>query len=528
MSIPETDDNVENAGWFSDALVKPLIWNWNYLEKGLLPLENDPAVATLEKVALYVIQFLIHVVPGLVLLTATAPLAAIGLLSRRVESFKFTGIIKTEYLPEKIGVATAEYQVNGEKRHPNSTYARAEKQQKLPPQERSGSALDHWNNIDRVIAHLQEVGFKDYRFSVDWSSIEPKQGQYDDIAIEHYKTLCKKLQEAGIEPLITLHHFNLPTWFADIGEFEKEENIQYFVDFSAKIYEALSPYVKEVTTINEPTLFVFQGYCRKEFPPFKSDLNLAGLVLKHLMMAHAQVYDRLKEIDSDVSISIAHNILRMEPYHPLNPSEQLACLYTTRLMHDVVMNFFKTNVFRYQIPGMVNQTWIPRDCEGKEFNIKDKLDRVDIQFYTTGLIKQVFSSEVMISTCYPHEKMTNMPYRFYPEGLETALEACKELGKPIYITETGIDGLKEEDRIEYLSKIFEIVSRAKEKGIDIRAIYLWTLEDNWEWLNGRWNNKFGLYSFNPVTKAFKLRKVGEWVRDLIKIKKGQPSKEEIA
>jgi len=506
MDAIEVDaNNVAIDNRFSDFLVQTLVWNWNYLERGLFPLENDQVMATLEKVGWYALQVFTNVIPGVILLAATVPLAAIGLAFRQIEPFIFTGEIKN--LPG-VGASTAEYQVNGATTNPNSTWRRWEDQHNLKPEQRSGLAVDHWNNMDAVIDRLKELGMKDYRFSVEWSKIEPVQGHYDQLAIQHYVTFCDKLKAAGIEPLVTLHHFSLPIWFADLGEFEKEENIALFVDFSEMIFRALTPHgAKYWSTINEPGIFTSVGYGGLgDFPPCKNDVALSGLVLKHLMMAHCQIYDRLKPLDPESCIGVSHNILRMQPYHPFNPVEQLACHYVTRMTHDVIMNFLKTGEYRYQMPCVANYTYSQPD-------IQEKFDAVFIQYYSDPLVSMEFSAEVMVSTCYPNQKMTNMDYRFYPEGLATALEECRSFKKPIFITETGVDGRTEEDRVEFFQKIFEVVSRSIESGIDVQKLFVWSLEDNYEWAEG-WEKHFGLHSFDHITGKFALRDVGRWIQEL--------------
>lgn len=504
-------DNVALDDRYSDLLVQAFVWNWNYLEGGLIPLENDQAMATLEKVGRYVLQFFTNVVPGVIFLAATLPMAMIGLAMREVQPYLFTGEIVN--VPYK-GVSTAEYQVNGAVTHPNSTWARLEAELDLSPEERSGMAVDHWNNMDAVIERLQALNLTHYRFSVEWSMIEPVQGQYNELALQHYVEFCKTLEAAGITPLVTLHHFSLPTWFADIGEFEREANIDHFVNFSERVFLALNPYVKQWSTINEPGIFKFCGYDMGMFPPNKNDPALGGLVLKHLMMAHCRVYDRLKPLDPDSQIGISHNIMRMQPYHAWNPIEQLACHYTTRMMHQAVMNFFKTGEFSYRMPFMANYTY-------SEPDIAKKFDFFGVQYYSDPLIGMEFSSNVMASTCYPDEKMTHMEYRFYPQGLDTALEECRSLNKPIFITETGI-AADAADRLEFYQKIFEVISRAIQKGIDVQQVFAWTLDDNFEWREG-WSKRFGLYSFDHITKEFEMREVGKWFRDL-----GQEAQSEMA
>lgn len=188
-----------------------------------------------------------------------------------LKPFVFTGEITHV---ARIGAATSAYQVDGAETNKESTWALWEKKHNLTPEERSGLAVGHWDNMDAVIVRLTALGMKEYRFSVEWSKIEPTQGHYDQLAIQHYVTFCDKLKQAGIEPLVTLHHFSLPIWFADFGGFEKEENIALFVNFSEMMFRELRPHgAKHWATINEPGIFTSVGYGGLgDFPPSKSDV----------------------------------------------------------------------------------------------------------------------------------------------------------------------------------------------------------------------------------------------------------------
>lgn len=113
-------------------------------------------------------------------------------------------------------MATAEFQVNGAENHPNCSWAKWEAtktsdgEPHIKDGDRSGVSLDHWNNPERVIARLKELGVHHYRFSLERSMIEPSEGQFDELAIQHYINFCEQLKENGIEPFITLHHFSDP------------------------------------------------------------------------------------------------------------------------------------------------------------------------------------------------------------------------------------------------------------------------------------------------------------------------------
>lgn len=387
-------------------------------------------------------------------------------------------------LPPLIGTATSEYQYSGIEHCPNNQWAQWEREN-LPMEEQSGKACDLWNRPAEIVAILQKLGLNTFRFSVEWSKIEPKEGVIDLEALTHYVEFCKMLKDGGIEPMVTLHHFTEPLWFSEKGGFEKEENIGAFVNFSRIIFEALSRYVGLWCSINEPGIVAFSGYILGHFPPNKTDLALSAEVLKNLLKAHCAVYRELKPLRPDAQIGIVHQGLRFTPYRLWNPLEVLAASYLTRMTHDVIMEFLSSGVFDYKIPFQVNNFFVEREIE--ELN-----DFIGVNCYARPLIKQVFGWEFMISTHYPHEEMTEMEFREDPAAIyEMLKEVHEKTGKPIYVTETGISTLNEEQYKRYMERALYSISQAIEEGADVQGIYVWSLMKNFEWNMG-WGHNFGI------------------------------------
>ena len=421
----------------------------------------------------------------------------------------------------ELGVATSEFQVSGATNFPNSSWAAWENSKTssgvpcIENGDRSGKALDFWNHPEILISKLKELGVKHYRFSVQWSAIQPEKGMIDESALVNYVDLCNNLIKNGINPFITLHHFSDPQWFLNAGGFENEANIQNFIDFSKIVYTRLCPFVKEWITFNEPTIYAFQGYVMGVFPPGITEPSRAGVVLKNMLKAHCDVYDELKKIDGTTKIGIAHQALRFRPYSEYNPIESTTCYYLTQMTHQCAMDFFKTGTFNFDIPLCKAVTY-------KNPSIQHKLDFFGVQYYTDPLIGMEFSTKFMDSTCYANEKMTDMPFRFYPQGLASLLDECRALNKPIWITETGA-AANENDQKEYITKALQTASYAKSMGVPVERVHVWSLIDNFEWNMG-WPKKFGLFSFDPQTQDSKLKLAGLFLKSLIEKSNEGPSK----
>ena len=180
------------------------------------------------------------------------------------------------------GVATASHQIEG---HNQNNWTQFENSKEL---ERSGEACDHWNRWKNDFELIENLGVGHYRFSIEWSRIEPKMGTWDDTVISQYSAMIDDLLEKNITPMVTLHHFSHPIWFEEMGGFTIRENVNLWVRFSEKMFAELGDRVKWWCTINEPAVFTSMGYVLGEFPPGKRSFKLTKAVSRNMMIAHAQ------------------------------------------------------------------------------------------------------------------------------------------------------------------------------------------------------------------------------------------------
>jgi beta-glucosidase len=188
------------------------------------------------------------------------------------------------------GAATSAHQAEGN--CTNNTWSRWEAEGHC--EEPSGTACDHWNRYKEDIQLLKKAGLNAYRFSIEWSKIEPREGEFDEAALKHYEDVCDELVKNDIRPCVTLHHYTDPLWFADKGGFEKESNIHYFVEFCEKVIDRLHGKVHLWFTFNSPCGYAAKGYLIGATPPAKKDMALMAEVYKNLLEAHVQVYRTLK------------------------------------------------------------------------------------------------------------------------------------------------------------------------------------------------------------------------------------------
>jgi beta-glucosidase len=415
------------------------------------------------------------------------------------------------------GAALSEYQNSGALNCPDSNWAHWEATRfkngkpHIVHNQKSGKADDFWHSYAADIKLMLKVGINSLRFSIEWSVIEPQEGQFNEQALQYYYKRCKALQEAGITPMITLHHFTHPQWFELLGAFEKEENIDYFIRFCKKVFDLLASCVQLWCTINEPAIYAFQGYIRGVFPPGKKNIFTALRVLKNLMQAHTQVYATLKAMPHGhhVHIGFIHQCLAFKPYNTINPLERVTAYVLNYFVDQLTLNFCFSQFFKIYIPGVIHLEYrAPHDQKLADF--------IGINYYSRVLVRSQWSiRQPLISAHYPHEIMTDMPYAIYPNGLYDTIKKISTLNIPIYITENGIADAQDTRRNLFLKHYLHALEKALKKGFDVRGYYYWTLMDNFEWNEG-YTMKFGLYSVNFETQERQLRPGARYYADFIK------------
>ena len=402
------------------------------------------------------------------------------------------------------GTATAAHQVEGN--NTNNNWYEWERSvddggiSRIHNNDRSGLAADHWNRYPEDIILMKDLGVSHYRFSVEWSRIEPEKGRYDLEALAHYRRMCEALVEADITPVVTLHHFTHPTWFQEMGAFEKEENTDHFVGFSELVFNELRDLVPMWCTFNEPSVFVAQGYFNGIFPPGKKDPILAGTVLENMLNAHVRTYHQLKSIPgSDGNkIGLVKNIFQFDPYRRWHVLDWAF----SKILNDVYTNapleFLKTGESSFYMPGMVDNKMSNELAVGT-------LDFIGLNYYSRMHVKgQLNAVEPFVFDTREQDIMTDMGYPLYAEGFHRALKTISRMGVPIYLTENGLADDSDSVRPLFIKRYLYALNQALRERIDVRGYFYWSLMDNFEWAEG-YSMKFGLYEVDLETQDRRLR-----------------------
>ena len=312
--------------------------------------------------------------------------------------------------------------------------------------EQSGKADDHWNRYDEDFENLRWLNANTHRMSIEWSRLEPQQGQWDEVAAAHYREMILDLKSKGIRPVLCLFHFALPLWVEDAGGFENPKMIDAFVEFSKKVEATYGDLVTDWFTMNEPSVYALGGYGAGITPPGVADIKRAIKVMANLMRAHARVYHALKSLNPEARVSFAHHMRVFNPKYSLSPLDQGAAHAAWNIMDWAWLDAIKNGRIQLKVPLMAHLDEPCPECLGA-------LDYISINYYTRDLIHLKIFSKDKFATSVHNGTKSDLGWEIYPEGLGIILSKIKSRGYgnyPILIAENGIADKDDQHRPQFI------------------------------------------------------------------------------
>lgn len=376
----------------------------------------------------------------------------------------------------------------------------------MTPGCQAGNACDRWSRYKEDIALMKAAGFSHYRFSFEWSKINPAPGVFDRRIMQHYVDVVDEVIAQGMEPVLMLFHHTWPVWFDELKSFEKSENIKYFVDYACYVFSHLQNKVKIWMTFNEPSGYAIQGYARGAYPPFKKDMTFAkaAKVLKHYLDAHVAVYKAFKAINKSVQIGYTKAVEPLKAYHSWSLPDLAIAAHFDYLMNRADIDYFTKGKFTWHLKDYKSTVKQPLDC----------LDYIGVNYYSYTKVN-LFKPKIA-----PGDIVSDNNRVIYPEGLLEAIRLCSKFNKPMYIGENGVADAHDKVREMYIKQHLYVVSLALSYGYDIRGYFYWTFMDTFGWTS-KYNSKYGLYAVNFETQERTLRPSAV---DFIEFVKSQTSK----
>ncbi len=373
------------------------------------------------------------------------------------------------------GAATSAHQVEGN--NTNTDWWRSEQRGLVPY--RSGDACRSWERWPEDVRLLAEMGLNAYRLSVEWARIEPEPGRFDKAALDNYRRELEALRAAGIEPLVTLHHFTSPAWLADEGGLPGPSFVPRFATFAERVGRDLGDLVRWWVTINEPSILGMKAYLEGSWPPHRPrDLRGYFRLLRNAARGHAAARQALRSRRTDALASMAFAIWPLEPARAWNPLDRLGAALGDWL--------WQGRVLRRTLPT---------------------LDWVGVNYYTRIRVAIPPMRSVEPAVSDPHGgsgEQTDFGWEVYPAGLYRVLRRVGRLGRPVVVTENGISDADDDQRPRYLVAHLEQAHRAIRAGVDLRGYTHWSLLDNFEWAEGT-TQRFGLAETDFATGERKPR-----------------------
>jgi beta-glucosidase len=390
------------------------------------------------------------------------------------------------------GTATAAHQVEGGN---HNDWSRFEEQDgRIAHGDRSGPAVDHWNRMGEDVALMKDLKANAYRFSIEWSRIEPAPGQWDDAAFARYGELLGLLRDAHITPMVTLLHFTLPEWLADRGGVRAPDFPLRFALFASEVARRLGPKVDLWCTINEPNVQMYLGYVEGIWPPGHKSPPEAAEAFAGLLRAHAQAAQALRRHDPGAKVGVAQNLILFEPASRLSVPDWLAARGAAEAFDWAFYDSIQAGRIRLRSPGFPTLDEPLPELVGSA-------DFFGANYYRRDLIRLSPSAPGFLQILPGPGPRNDLGWEVYPEGLLRLLrQAFARYRLPIYVTENGIADARGDERPAYLRSHAYALTRALAEGIPVKGYFHWTLMDNFEWAEG-FGPRFGLYRVEPSTKS---------------------------
>lgn len=337
----------------------------------------------------------------------------------------------------------------------------------------SGNAVEHYTRYKTDFALAKTLHLTAMRSGIEWSRIEPQEGEFDESALQHYREYFTEMKRQGITPVVTLWHWTFPQWFAEKGGFKYRRNITFFkryVEYVSKNIGVDFPYI---ITINEPTVYAAISYHEKRWPPEEHSKLVSLRVAFNLARAHNRVYGVIKKYQPKSLVGIAHNCAYFYPGDNSRISRLVA-----RVGH-----------------------WFSNEMIIRRVNKKQ--DFMGLNFY---FVNRVLGTKIH----NPGDRRNDLGWDMQPEKLRDLLvQLYEKFQKPIMITETGVADMHDQYRKWWIEESIRSMYVAKGRGVKLLGYIHWSLLDNFEWAEGFWP-RFGLIAVDRTTQHRTIRASARW------------------
>jgi beta-glucosidase len=344
----------------------------------------------------------------------------------------------------------------------------------------SGKGVDHYNLYEKDFDLAKQLYLNSLRFSIEWSRIEPEPGVWDENEIDHYKKYIKAMKVRGITPFLNIWHWTIPIWFAELGGFEKSDNLKFFKRFIEKLSQELIEDVDYVMILNETNVYSTFSYLSRQWPPAGRSFSKYFKVNLNLVKAYKIAYLSFKAVKPTIQIGFAQNLAETRPSNKYNPISNIS----VKLI-DYYWNW-------WFIDRVVAET-----------------DFIGINYYNTQYVN-------FLKIKAPTEPMSDLGWYMNPSGIfELATKVWNRYSKPIIISENGVADELDQYREWWIRETVESINKLKAQNVAIFGYLHWSLLDNFEWAYGWWP-KFGLIKVDRENMNRTIKKSAKSYSEIIR------------
>jgi beta-glucosidase len=435
----------------------------------------------------------------------------------------------------KWGVSTAAYQIEGghniDGKGPSVWDNFSQKKKKIFGNQNGNIACDFYHRYADDIALIYKLNIPNYRFSISWSRILPHGiGAVNNKGIDFYNRVIDFCLELGIEPWITLYHWDLPQELQQKGGWTNREVIHWFSYFVDCCIKNFGDRVKHWMVLNEPMVFTGAGYFLGVHAPGKKGLSSFLAAAHHAALCQAEGGRIIKSLRNDCKVGTTFSYSHIEPYRENNTKDINAAVKVDAILNRLFIEPLLGMGYptkEVKILQRIERFMYPHDEKKLAFD----MDFIGLQNYTRELVAYAplipFVQAKIIKASKRNVPHTLMDWEIHPPCIYHALKKYNNYKgiKEIILTENGAafsDSHKEgevndKERVKYLQDHIAQVLQAKQEGVKITGYFVWTLMDNFEWAEGFYP-RFGLVYVDFETQQRIIKNSGRWYSQFLKNK----------
>lgn len=424
------------------------------------------------------------------------------------------------------GVATSSYQIEGAEFDDGATASIWSMFTRLDGTISDASngltACDHYHRYAEDVSLMSELGVQAYRFSLSWARIWPDDsGVPNPAGVAFYRNLLTELKNAGIRPVVTLFHWDLPLYLHETGGWASQGISESFATYAEKTVSLFQDLCDDYITLNEPWVFMHKGYLTGEHAPGIADRELAGSAYVNILKSHRLAMSRLRARFPDLRFSIACNLAHVTP-----ASDHQNDLEATKRQFAYQNELFLDPWLLGRVPLVAYSLFPEQTTELAKLDGSPPIrhDMVCINYYSKCIIRHEAGGFLDSAFEEPRGPVTAMNWEISPEGFTSILKWVHDRYQTsIWVTENGsafpdtiVDGMiADTERSAYLQSHLSALHDAIIDGVAVDAYFAWSLLDNFEWECG-YERRFGLVHVDFETQKRTIKQSGRLYSDVVR------------